>query len=96
MRKTIRNITKSVIYITAAVGAGALAANLVRVTTPGDTKKLLKGCIDVGAIVASWAATDYVASQSEELVDMSFDVFDVFFPEKKQKEDIVVDCEVES
>ena len=52
-----------------SIGVGALAKNLVKVSTPEDTKKLAKLCIGVGGFFVAGLAAKAASDRFEKTVD---------------------------
>ena len=72
LNKTL-NVVKMVGGLVISIGVGAVATNLVKVTTPEDINKITKVCIGVGnfcvAGLASAAASDKFGGTIDQVIN---------------------------
>ena len=65
---------KAVAALVVSAGVGFIVSNIVKATTPADTKVIVKICIGIGSFVlaglVSDAATDYTEKTIDEAVEM--------------------------
>ena len=63
------NVVKCVGGIVVSIGIGAVAANLIKATTPAGTKKLTKLCIGVGSFIVAGMAADAASQEFDNKFD---------------------------
>lgn len=68
MNKTV-DIVKTIGRVVVLIGVGAVAKNIVTMTTPEDTKKITKACIYVGSVIVSGLATTAACDKYEATFD---------------------------
>jgi cytochrome bd-type quinol oxidase subunit 2 len=69
------------------VGVGAIVGNIVKGTTPAETKQIMKICIGIGSFVMTCVAGDMAAKYTEDKIDETVKaVTDVFKGEDTNEE----------
>jgi len=72
-----------------SVGIGAVAANLVKVTTPKDTIKVVKACINVGGWAIAGIASAVASNQFEDKVDMIVNIVNKMKAKFNKPEEVI-------
>ena len=62
-------ILKTGASLIVSVGVGAIVGNVIKTTTPADTKKILKICIDAGGLVLTGLAGDMAGKYTDKTID---------------------------
>jgi predicted TIM-barrel enzyme len=77
---------KSIGGLVASVGIGAVTKNIIKVTTPGNTGKIVKICINVGSYFIAGIASAAAANQMGETIDSVVNIAKKVIPSKKKKD----------
>lgn len=67
--KTALTVVKMVGGLVISIGVGAVAANLIKATTPEDIKKVTKICIGVGSFFVAGIAASAASNKFEGTMD---------------------------
>lgn len=76
--KTILKVVKIVGGVVISVGIGAVTANLIRATTPGDVKRFTKACIKVGSFLVAGMAAAEASKNFKGTMDSVIKLIEVF------------------
>jgi len=91
-RRIIMSKALKVVKITGAIvisiGIGAVAGNLIKVTTLEGTKKIGKICIAVGSFFVAGLAADAASTKFENTIDRVVKTINVWTADKENKEDL--------
>jgi hypothetical protein len=92
--KTAVVVVKTVGCVAISIGIGAVAANLIRVTTPADVKKITKIFIGVGSFFTAGLAASAASSRFGTSMDIIMKLITKFTQENNDTgEKIVVEGE---
>lgn len=84
---TALNVVKGVGGLVISVGVGAVAANLIKVTTPGDAKKLAKICIGVGSFFVAGLASSAASDRFDDTMDKIINTVNVWTAEENSTDE---------
>jgi hypothetical protein len=87
--KKILEVVKTVGGIVISIGVGAVAANLIKATTPEDVKKITKICIGVGSFFVASLAASVAGEKFESTVDRIVNIITKFMEHNKTGEEVV-------
>lgn len=78
-----------------SIGVGAVAANLIKSTTPEDVKKVTKICIGVGSFFVAGMAASAASNKFEGTMDSIIKAVKVFTeePNENEKQEVVIEAE---
>ncbi len=79
-----------------SIGVGAVAANLIKSTTPEDVKKVTKICIGVGSFIVAGMAASAASNKFEGTMDSFIKAVKVFTeePNENGEQEVVIEAEV--
>jgi len=83
----VLTVVKGAGAIVISVGIGAIAANLIKATTPDDTRKIIKACIWAGSIFVSGFAARAAGDRFGDTVDEIAENIKKWLEEKKTEEE---------
>lgn len=92
MSKALK-VVKGVGGLVISVGIGAVAANLIKATTPEGTKRIMKICISVGSFFVTGACAAAASDQFEGTIDKIANTINVW---AEKDEPVIVTEEVEA
>ena len=85
VNKTLK-VVKMLGGLVISIGVGAVATNLVKVTTPEDINKIAKICIGVGNFCVAGMASAAASDKFEGTVDQIINTIKVFTNEDNETE----------
>ena len=93
MKKNIKNkkVIKAVKLIGATVvsiGIGAIAVNVIKTTTPEDTRAIKRACINIGGFFVSGFAASAASDQFNTVIDRLIEQMEKVFDNLEKREKI--------
>lgn len=86
-------VVKMIGGLVISIGVGAVAANLIRATTPEDVKKVTKICIGVGSFFVAGMTASAASNKFEGTMDSIIKAVQVFTEEGNKSEEEVTGAE---
>lgn len=86
-------VVKMIGGLVISIGIGAVAANLIRATTPEDVKKVTKICIGVGSFFVAGMTASAASNKFEGTMDSIIKAVQVFTEENNKSEEEVTGAE---
>lgn len=91
----VLTIVKGAGAIVISVGIGAIAANLIKATTPEGTTKIVKACIWAGSIFISGVAARAAGDRFGKTVDGIVDEITKWLEEHKDEESNIIQLAID-
>ena len=85
-KENVIGAVKIVGSVAVSIGIGAVAGNIIMVTTPANTGKIAKACIKVGGYAISGIASTEAGKQFGKKVDLITNMVDNFTEKLKKEE----------
>jgi mannose/fructose/N-acetylgalactosamine-specific phosphotransferase system component IIB len=95
MNKVVKTI-KTVGSLAVSVGIGAVARNIIKVTTPSDTGTVMNVCIKVGAYAIGGIASAEAGRQFGKKVDLVNEMVEKTMEKMNKEESEKVEVDVKS